>query len=81
MQLSLMVDSSELIDSFVYVGATHIGDGRKGELQGQRREGLREVLLLLLGVELILMGGARVLRDDLVHDVLIRRRNRGLKVR
>jgi hypothetical protein len=69
------------MNSFFSIGVTHIGDGGKGKLQGQRREGLREVLLLLLRVEFILMGWARVLRDDLVHDVRIKRRNKGLKVR
>jgi hypothetical protein len=69
------------MDSFVGIGVTHIGDRGKSELQGERREALREVLLLLLGVELILMGWARVLRDQLVHDVLIRGRKRELKVR
>jgi hypothetical protein len=66
-----MADNCESINGFYGVGKTHIGDGRKGELQGKRREALREVLLLSLGVEVILMGGARILRDDLVHDVLI----------
>jgi hypothetical protein len=76
-----MAASSKIMNSFFGIGRTHIGDRRKGELQGERREALREVLLLLLGVELILMGGARVLRDDLVHDVIIRERKRELKVR
>jgi hypothetical protein len=76
----LMATSFESMNDFVGVGITHIGDGRKGELQGERREALREVLLVLLGVD-ILIGGARVLRDDLVHDVLSKVRKTELKVR
>jgi hypothetical protein len=53
-------------DSFV----THVVDRRKGELQRERRDARREVLLFLLVVELILMGRARILGDELIHDVL-----------
>lgn len=75
-----MTTSFESMNDFIGFGTTHIGDGRKGELQGERREALREVLLLLLGVD-ILIGGARVLRDDLVHDVIIKVRKTELEVR
>jgi hypothetical protein len=42
---------------------THVVDRRHAELEGERREALVEVLLLLLGVELILVRGTRVLGD------------------
>ena len=64
-----MAGSSNKISGSFSIETTHIVDRRKGKLQGERREALREVLLLLLGVELILMGGTRVLRNDLVHNV------------
>lgn len=75
-----MTTSFKPMNDFIGSRTTHIGDGRKGELQGERREALREVLLLLLGED-ILIGGARVLRDDLVHDVIIKARKTELKVR
>lgn len=50
---------------------THIVDGRKGKLEGERRHALRELLLLCLGVKVILMLRARVLSDELVHDVRV----------
>jgi hypothetical protein len=43
--------------------ATHVVDRGHAELERERREALVEVLLLLLGVELILVGGTRVLGD------------------
>jgi hypothetical protein len=66
-----MAESSEKTSGDFGIEITHIVDRRKGKLQGERREAIREVLLLLLGVELILMGGARALRNDLVHNVRI----------
>jgi hypothetical protein len=54
---------------------THIVDRGEGKLEGKRRHALSELLLLCLGVELILMLPARVLSDELVHDVRVSRVN------
>lgn len=51
-------------------GGSYVGNGRKAELQRERRDARSEVLLLLLRVHLILVGRARVLSDKLIHDVL-----------
>jgi hypothetical protein len=52
---------------------THVVDGRKGELEGERRHALSELLLLCFTVEVILVLRARVLSDEFVHDVRVER--------
>lgn len=60
------------LNSIIGIAKTHIVDGGKAELQRERRQALREVLLLLLRIELILVWWARVLSHELVHYAVIR---------